>query len=875
MINFILDKIQLRNVRKYGDDMMEMDFPLNNLTVFTGKVGAGKSTILKAVSMALYGEDGGAKNQKLAIDDLLNEKNKKNLEIHLYFHSTVEGQSGETKYEIHLFHKHTKYNNKLVFVKDGRDISCSSKTETYELIEKTLIPSSVYHNTYYFTQNCKNFFTSLTNSEQKDIFNSILDLSEYGSYYENTRKSLDEENIKKVKLDSELIAQTGNVQLVSDFIKQKQTEFNDKIDRSRQRVLELEVLVTNARSEIDRVNEQMDQYRNVNEEIRSLEMKNQEQRLKTESECEKLDQESISLDNDLNNVQKPALINKYKILNDEHTKDIVIEIEKLNSDKSNISIRSDKELSEIDSKYLEIISKKKEEYNSVLNVKNDEIRKITLELAKLDSKYSQVIYNFTSKVQEEIKSIREKLSPLTAEKVKIESSLQYLRQQYTEYTSQYKSDKEDLDKPDAICKTCGQKITNKEHILTHLKDLEICLEQVKSDGLKLKESKEKIEKEINDYNNKIKELEDSIIQKQRELNIEKIEASKSLLEKNEMLASDVNKISENNQVDINNINLQKKEEKDNVMKKYMEETQKIDQKLRELQDKKVSIYESYKRLLNEEWRNIQQKILDKQNQLKKKQEEFRNAYSEYLRTTYNEQYNSLMTQKSELDELRKQESDCVSLLEKYKNEIIYINDEEKNSRVAYDKAVIEYQEKLNSEIEKEKKLKTSISNCARKIKILEFWKVAFSDAGIKSMLIDSALPHMNECVSTELERTAPGKFTVSFDTLSETKSGKIKDKFSIRILNNETQSTGHKKLSGGEMRIVDLCCMSALRSLAEKLYNKRFFHIFYDEILDSLDDECKQQFCANVKIQSTTGRNVTLITHDLPEDVDPDRVFPF
>ena len=80
MINFVLDKIQLRNVRRYGNDMMEMDFPLNNLTVFTGKVGAGKSTILKAVSMALYGEDGGAKNEKLSIDDMINEKNGKNLD---------------------------------------------------------------------------------------------------------------------------------------------------------------------------------------------------------------------------------------------------------------------------------------------------------------------------------------------------------------------------------------------------------------------------------------------------------------------------------------------------------------------------------------------------------------------------------------------------------------------------------------------------------------------------------------------------------------------------------------------------------------------------------------------------------------------------
>ncbi len=183
-----------------------------------------------------------------------------------------------------------------------------------------------------------------------------------------------------------------------------------------------------------------------------------------------------------------------------------------------------------------------------------------------------------------------------------------------------------------------------------------------------------------------------------------------------------------------------------------------------------------------------------------------------------------------------------------------------------------YVEDQKDNIRRQKK---DLTDLERKLKILEFWKSAFSDSGIKSMLIDSAIPHMNECVTEELERVAPGMFTVSFDTLSETKSGNIRDKFCIHITNNLKGSTGHKKLSGGEKRIIDLCCMTALRSLAEHLYNKRFCHIFYDEILDSLDDSCKAEFCANAKRQSTSGCNVTLITHDMPEDVDPDRTFPF
>ena len=71
MLKFVIDKIQLRNVRHYGDQITEMDFPVDNVTVFTGPVGAGKSTILKSVSMALYGDDGGVKGEKLSIDDMV------------------------------------------------------------------------------------------------------------------------------------------------------------------------------------------------------------------------------------------------------------------------------------------------------------------------------------------------------------------------------------------------------------------------------------------------------------------------------------------------------------------------------------------------------------------------------------------------------------------------------------------------------------------------------------------------------------------------------------------------------------------------------------------------------------------------------------
>jgi len=158
--------------------------------------------------------------------------------------------------------------------------------------------------------------------------------------------------------------------------------------------------------------------------------------------------------------------------------------------------------------------------------------------------------------------------------------------------------------------------------------------------------------------------------------------------------------------------------------------------------------------------------------------------------------------------------------------------------------------------------------------ILEFWKRAFSDSGIKSMLIDMAIPHMNEYVANALELIAPGIFTVSFDTLKTNKSGEIKDKFNVNVLHNIKGTDSHKTLSGGEKRTVDLACMASLRSLAENMYQKRFHHILYDEVLDSLDSESCESFGKAVRLLYP-NTNITLISHTSVENVEPDRVFNF
>jgi len=158
------------------------------------------------------------------------------------------------------------------------------------------------------------------------------------------------------------------------------------------------------------------------------------------------------------------------------------------------------------------------------------------------------------------------------------------------------------------------------------------------------------------------------------------------------------------------------------------------------------------------------------------------------------------------------------------------------------------------------------------IKILEFWKEAFSDRGIKSMLIDGSLPYLNQVVREELERLSPGKFILTFDTLSETGAGDIRDKFKVHILNTENGADKHKLLSGGEKRIIDVCTLMGLRKLTDSIHNKRFNILILDEVLDSLDSDNSVAYLTILK-KVATNISVNLVTHSLINSQHCDEVY--
>lgn len=857
MQDIYLDSIKLENVRSHAE--MAMDFPIDNFTVIVGKNGAGKSTIFKSVSMALYGDDGGKKGERLSVSDMLPEKSPKNLSIILCFR-IVENDITDN-YEIRLYQNHSKFKNGFFLYKNNTDISGETKTATYELISNLLVPRDVYHNTVYFTQQVKDFFTALTNSEQKDIFDSILSMKIYDTYYKNTdiQAKLVLEQLQKIINEIAIVEnkKSSNLILFEELQKFAESQSLKMADLKSSKI-DIENNIQVKTNELDSFDDIDAEYNSVLSDL------NKEELIKTNHDKEREDKKKVAY-----NEAAAQLRDKLSSLEKEK-----------NSKVSQIKEKSSDELSKIQDKIIALkkeISKISEKYNTeilqkeIISYKSEkqrEINSIIQTINGLDSEFPTVDLEEQLKIRKEF--FDREMTSLKDKAELIKSNVKVINADMTSITSTISQDEESLNREVAVCSKCHRPFTD-DHAINIIKEdinknkEKLVVLQSKIDAYKIEMTK--IKSDYEDYQVQ-KELEIKDIQERiSHIHNNKKQRSDDLNRKITLLREECEEYVSQINLKIDKLNEEKSKEVSSL--NHQEEQLINDQTfiVQSNQEKINDVEDHYtidcNNIKNEHKLNYIQIISDIDKQY---DDILKSCISNIDRLTIrkNELYKTKQIILSISNDVIKFKGNLESVLEnitRLEKEIIV--DDVKVKKIKSDND--EFDKKLNELISKKQRLE-------RESSILDFWKSAFSDSGIKSMLIDVAIPYMNENVSECLEMAAPGLFTVSFDTLKTTKSGEMKDKFNVNIRHNIKGTSSHKQLSGGEKRLVDIACMYALRGLTEKLYGKRFHNIFYDEVLDALDEDTAAVFCQMSKAMSK-DRNITLITHKLADHIEPDRSF--
>ena len=144
---------------------------------------------------------------------------------------------------------------------------------------------------------------------------------------------------------------------------------------------------------------------------------------------------------------------------------------------------------------------------------------------------------------------------------------------------------------------------------------------------------------------------------------------------------------------------------------------------------------------------------------------------------------------------------------------------------------------------------------------LEFWQQAYSNQGIKSLVLDSVTPFLNKQVNKYLRKLTSGHIEVKFNTQTTLKNGSQKEKFSIEVVNKDG-GDDYLLNSGGERKRIDLCINLALQDLVASRSNKKFEIAIFDEVLDALDETGIERVMELLQEISKDKSSIFVVSHN-------------
>jgi DNA repair exonuclease SbcCD ATPase subunit len=158
-------------------------------------------------------------------------------------------------------------------------------------------------------------------------------------------------------------------------------------------------------------------------------------------------------------------------------------------------------------------------------------------------------------------------------------------------------------------------------------------------------------------------------------------------------------------------------------------------------------------------------------------------------------------------------------------------------------------------------LGNEVSDGEEDLKPLRFWVEAFGAKGLRSLLLDTSLPLLNEEARRVSEAVTDGMIDVEFSAVSELKSGKTVDRFEVKV-DNEHGAGDYAGNSAGERAKVDLCVGLAIQKLVASRSRASFNLVFFDECLDHVDASAHERI-VEVLGELTGGTpSVFVISHD-------------
>ena len=227
--------LRYRNFLSTGNNFTTIDFTRSKTTLVIGHNGAGKSTMLDALSYALFGKP----HRNINKPQLVNSINGKNCEVE------VEFSIGQREYKIIRGIKPGKFE---IYV-DGTMINQSSHAKEYQkILEQNILKLNhkSFHQIVVLGSSSFIPFMQLPSHHRRDVIEDLLDINVFSKMNQilKEKQSILKDNLKDVNYDLELAK--DKIDLQQNYIKEVEGLSTKEIETKEQEI-------SDARGEIQQI----------------------------------------------------------------------------------------------------------------------------------------------------------------------------------------------------------------------------------------------------------------------------------------------------------------------------------------------------------------------------------------------------------------------------------------------------------------------------------------------------------------------------------------------------------------------------------------------------------------------------------------------
>ena len=824
-------------------DKVELDFNTFDLACISGHNGAGKSSLLDAITWSLFGEARGKSS------DIINlNQDVKAAEVAITFQH--EGNTYRVQRTLPR-NKSTVLEFQIKNSDEWRPLTEKTTRDTQTRIEQTLrLDYETFVNASFFLQGKADQFTQQNATKRKEVLSNILGLEAWEEYKNRTAE-------RRKTIEREVDEIDGRITEIDAELSEEETR--------RARLAELETNLkglTSARAVQESVLENIKKNTALLAEQRKLTSTLLAGLERSRTALSGLETRLTSKESDRNSYLD--LLNRAK------------EIESAYKDWQKIR----KELEEWEKTALQFREHEKE--------RNPLLEKIAVEKAKLEEEKRSLLVDekAVSSQQSAIGELKDEITKTEislkdveakiAERLELETRRNEARERQAAMKvenetlkvemNQLKERIEALKSADgATCPLCGQELSEK-HLKSTLKQLEA---EGKDDGDRYRANTDEtksISKQITDYESRITKLNSA--ENERIKYASEISQLTERVERLEALAKDW---------EISGKKRLKEVTRLLESGKYASDEQKQLAKL----DKELAKL-GYDTTAHDEARA-------KENELRSVEEEYGNLKSarEVSKQIEGEIANleeERRMRKEEIEEQQKQYDSAASALtsaetqspnlEDAERELFRVREEENKVRSELGGAqqrvdILKTQRARKKDFEKEREeLRKQIA----RHKTLER---AFGKDGVPALLIEQALPQIEEKANDLLDRLSDGQMSIRFVTQAEYKDKKrddLKETLDIQI-SDSAGVRNYEMYSGGEAFRVNFALRLALAEILAQRKGARLQTLVIDEGFGSQDVQGRQRLIEAINLVKNDFAKILVITHlDELKDAFPSRI---